>query len=515
MRSKNIRIAAGITGLLLAGSAAALAYNLIDDHSAAADAVSVVPGAALIALPPLLPTPAPTPLPGSPTGQTVEAWLTTTDQQSLLKAQSPIALYPSVGTANAIQVDPNVRYQNIEGFGASITDATAYLIQHALGPTQRAKLMTDLFGATGNHFGMTRVTLGASDFSSTHYSYDDLPAGQADPELRSFSIAPAQTDVLPTLRAARALNPELKVMGTPWSPPGWMKTTKSLIGGTLAADSYHVFGAYLARTAKAFADAGVPLDYMSMQNEPAYAATDYPGMLLTPEQRADLLANHVGPQLAAAAPNTRLLELDHNWDLNPQALQVLSDPSAAQYAKGVAFHCYGGDVSQQSIVHDRFPDKEVFFTECVGSATALNWGANLGYDMRNLIIGATRNWARGVIFFNAALDTTSGPHKGGCLTCTGVVTVEPLTGTYSKNVQYYSLGHLSRYVQRGAVRIGSTEVVDTVLSVAFANPDGTLVLVAYNPDGIDHDPIVTSPAGSFKFHLPAGAAVTFRWRIAG
>lgn len=511
--TKSKRISLTVVGLLLASSASALVYGVSQDETVAGG-VTVVQGTVASVNSAALPTPTPTPqaLAGSQTGLVAQAWLTTGDQRALLSPQAPIPFYTDAGTTNVITVDPSVRYQTMEGFGASITDASAYLIQHVLGPSQRTALMNDLFSVSGNHFGMTRLTLGASDFSQTHYSYDDLPAGQTDPQLAQFSIAPATVDVLPTVRAAKALNPDLVVMGTPWSPPGWMKTSGSLIGGTLRDDSFHVFGAYLAKTAQAFAAAGVPLDYLSIQNEPAFAPTDYPGMLLSPDQRATLFADHVGPQMADASPQTKLLELDHNWDLNPQALQVLSNARAAQYVSGSAFHCYGGDVSQQSIVHNQFPKKDVFFTECVGSATAINWASNLGYDMQNLIIGTTRNWARGVSFFNVALDTTFGPHKGGCVACTGIVTVEPITGTYSRNVQYYSLGHLSRFVQRGAVRIASTERVDNVISVAFANPDGTVALLAYNTDSADHDPIVSTPYGAFTFHLKGQSAVTFKWR---
>ncbi|MBI3346141.1 MAG: glycosyl hydrolase [Burkholderiales bacterium] len=456
-------------------------------------------------------TPAPAPAP-VPTGTTAEVWLTTPDQSALLTPQTALPLYTGVAAGATITVDATQKFQQMVGFGASLTDAAAYVIQHDMSAAQRDALLADLFGPQGNRFNFTRLTLGASDFSASHYSYDDQPKGQTDVSLAGFSIAPARADVLPTARAARALNPDLAVMATPWSPPGWMKTTDSLIKGTLKPEYHDAFARYLTQTVQAFAAEGVPIDYLSLQNEPDFEPDNYPGMRLSPQQRISLVGDHVGPALRAAGLATRLLELDHNWDLAAQATTVLADTKAAGFIAGVAWHCYRGDVSGQSTVHDSFPGVGSFFTECTGYEGAPGFGNTLSFNVRTLMIGATRNWAQGVLLFNAALDQDHGPHLGGCADCRGVVTVDKATGAVTRNAEFYALGHLSRFVQRGARRIASTSGAGNVLSVAFENPDGTSVLLAYNNNSVVTSVVVNAAAGNFSVSMPAQSAATFRWK---
>lgn len=442
----------------------------------------------------------------------VEMWLTTQDRTALLAEQPALALTPGQAPGAAIIVDPSQRYQAMVGFGASVTDASAYLIQK-MAPDARDALLKDLFGpAPGIGIGFTRVTVGASDFSRTHYSYDDMPKGETDPELKHFSIAPAKAEVLPTVRAALAINPELKIMASPWSAPGWMKSTDSLIKGTLREEAYAPFAAYLTRTVQDFTAEGVPVDYLSIQNEPDFEPENYPGMRLSPAQRAEIIGNHVGPQFKAAELKTEILEWDHNWDKPEQPLGVLADAKAAAHISGVAWHCYGGDVSAQSKVHDKHPDKDVFFTECSGGEWSAAWPDAWPWTMRNLIIGATRHWARGVLLWNLALDEKFGPHLGGCGDCRGVVTIDSRTGAVTRNPEYYALGHLSGFVRPGARRIASTSPAAEVETVAFANPDGSHVLLAFNAGKAPADLAVNAPAGHFRYRLPVNAAATFRWQ---
>jgi glucosylceramidase len=440
----------------------------------------------------------------------VEAWLTLPDQSALLARQAPIVLQPGVA-AGAITVDPARRFQEMVGYGAAISDASAWLIQRRMTAEQRAALLAELFGPRGNGFSFTRVTIGASDFSRNHYSYDDRPKGERDPELAHFSIAPAKAEVLPTVRAARAINPKLAVMVSPWSAPGWMKTTDSLIKGTLRDDAYRPFATYLRRTVQDFAREIGPVDYLSIQNEPDFEPENYPGMRLSPAQRARAIAL-LGPELAGAGLRTRILDWDHNWDLPEQPLGVLADPSAARYVSGVAWHCYKGDVPAQSVVRDKYPDKDVFFTECSGGEWSRAWPDSWAWTMRNLVIGAPRHWARGLLMWNLALDEKYGPHLGGCDNCRGVVTIDSKTGAVTRNVEYYALGHVSRFVARGAHRIASDTRAGGIETVAFRNPDGTRVLLAFNAGAQAETVTVQADGGHFAYPLPANAAVTFRWR---
>ena len=439
----------------------------------------------------------------------VEAWQTSAEGEQRLAPVSVSRRVPAGATP--IIVDPRQRYQTMVGFGASITDASAILIQQ-LKPADRAALLAELFGSGRGELGLnfTRLTIGASDFSPEHYSFDDMPAGQRDPELRRFSIAPNRMTVLPTIQQALRVNPGLVVMASPWSPPGWMKTGDSMIGGTLRPDSYGVYAQYFVRYLKAYAAEGVPMRYLTIQNEPDFSPKDYPGMRWAPGDRARFVGGHLGPALERAGLRTRILEWDHNWDLPEQPEAVLADARASRYIAGVAWHCYGGDVAAQTRVHDKHPDKETFFTECSGGGWRPGWKAGFGDTIKNLMIGSTRGWAKGVLLWNLALDPTGGPHKGGCGNCRGVVTIDPATGKVTRELEYYALGHLSRFVRPGAVRIGSTITAD-ILTVAFRNADGSTILLAYNAASEAKPMAVNAGAKRFGHVLPGGAAVTFRW----
>ncbi len=447
-----------------------------------------------------------------PRPDAVEVWLTTPDQSALLAQQPSLRFEPGT-VPGAIAVDPGTRYQQMVGFGAAVTDASAWLIQNRMNADQRAALLEDLFGdSPGIGLSFTRLTVGASDFSRAHYSYDDMPKGETDPGLAHFSIAPAKTDVLPTVRAARVVNPRLAVMLSPWSAPGWMKTSDALIAGTLREQAYAPFALYLRRTVQDFAKEIGPVDYLSIQNEPDFEPDSYPGMRLSAAQRARVIGDHVGPEFARAGLRTRILDWDHNWDHPEQPLGVLADPAAARYVAGVAWHCYNGDIAAQSEVQARHPDKDVFFTECSGGDWSKAWPDSWAWTMRTLVIAAPRNWARGVLLWNLALDENAGPHLGGCGNCRGVVTIDSRTGAVTRNPEYYALGHASRFVETGAWRVASDSRPDGIETVAYANPDGTRVLLAFNA-GKDGAEIVVQTSGRhFGYRLPANAAATFRWR---
>lgn len=446
-----------------------------------------------------------------PRAGAVDVWLTTPDQSALLAQQPSVGFEPGEAPG-AIAVDPAKRYQRMVGFGASITDASAWLIQNRMTPDQRAALLRELFGRDpGIGLSFTRLTVGASDFSRTHYSYDDMPKGQTDPGLSHFSIAPAKAEVLPTARAARAINPRLAVMISPWSAPGWMKSTDSLVTGTLREAAYAPFATYLRRTAQEFAKEIGPIDYLSIQNEPDFEPDSYPGMRLSAAQRARIIGDHVGPEFARAGLRTRILDWDHNWDHPEQPLGVLADPAAARHTAGVAWHCYNGDVAAQTQVRDKHPDKDVFFTECSGGEWSRAWPDSWAWTVRNLVIGAPRNWARGVLLWNLALDESFGPHLGGCGNCRGVVTIDSRTGAVTRNPEYFALAHASRFVQVGAWRVASDTHAGAIETVAWVNPDGTRVLLAFNA-GKDADVVVQRAGRHFTYRLPANAAATFRWR---
>jgi glucosylceramidase len=441
-------------------------------------------------------------------------YVTTGDRTKLLSREADIRFGDApVGPVTTIDVDETLTYPEIVGFGASLTDASAWLIQHKLTLPQREALLQELFGREpGVAFSFVRVDMGASDFSLAHYSYDDMPAGQTDPTLANFSIEPDRAETIPILKRALAINPRLSVMASPWSAPGWMKTTGSMIKGTLRPEAYAPFAEYFRRFIQAYAAEGIPIHAITVQNEPHFEPENYPGMRLDPAARAKFVGEYLGPLLARTGIRTRILDWDHNWDEPSSPLQVLADSTARRYVSGVAWHCYGGDVSTQSVVRDAYPDKDVFFTECSGGAWAPRFADNLVWTVRNLIIGGTRNWARGVLMWNLALDEQHGPHTGGCGDCRGVVTINSSDGSVTRNEEYYAFAHASLFVRPGARRIASSSGVEGIESVAFRNSDdGSKALIVVNTNAQEKTFAVAFAGQAFAYTLPPSAIATLRW----
>jgi glucosylceramidase len=447
----------------------------------------------------------------------VHAWLTTGDRSRLLNQELDLALAPDTAAAApaipTIDVDESRKYQQMVGFGAAMTDASAYLIMHAMPATGRDALIKDLFGRDGGiGLSFIRVPMGASDFSLRHYSYDDMPASENDSALRRFSIDDDRVEKIPLLQRALAINPQLKLVGSPWSAPAWMKSTRSLIKGTLLPRFYDSFAEYFVKFIQTYGAAGLPIYAVTIQNEPNFEPENYPGMRLDAKQRARVIGEYVGPRFERAGLKTFIWDWDHNWDLPQSPSDVLADPAARKYVQGVAWHCYGGDVSAQSKVHEAAPEKDAWFTECSGGEWATNFADNLTFNVGKLVIGSTRNWARGVALWNLALDEKGGPHLGGCANCRGVVTVDSRTGAYTPNVEYYALGHASRFVLPGAFRIQSQSADTTLANVAFLNPDGyTRVLIVLNTAMEPRTFEVRSSGRSLRYTLPASSVITLIW----
>jgi len=447
----------------------------------------------------------------SPRAAPGQMWLTTADETQKLAPQPLLQpLGPATGN-EAVTVDTSHRFQKMHGFGAAMTDASAEVLSR-MPADKRKAVMTELFGRGPDALGLsfTRLTVGASDFSTHDYSYDDTPGNAPDPELRYFSIAPARTYVLPRVREALAINPDLLVMISPWSAPAWTKTTRSLIKGQLVPQYYPAFANYLARTVEAFEAEGVPVSMLTIQNEPNFEPENYPGERVDPAQRAEIIGRYVGPLFKSRGLRTQILDWDHNWDHPEMPLAVLSDPVARKYISGVAWHCYNGDVSAQGPVHGAYPAKDAWVTECSGGEWSPKFAEVLGWMTDKLIIGAANNWSRGTLLWNLALDPSHGPHTGGCEDCRGVVTVDPATGAITRNVEYYVLGHASRFVLPGAYRVGTVKRGAGLEAASFLNPDGSRVAIVYRKSG--SGPVTFAvDRQRYVAALPEGSVATLRW----
>ena len=323
-----------------------------------------------------------------PAPVTAHVWVTTPDGTDKLTALAPATFGSAMPSAPTIVVDPTLTYQRMQGFGGAITDSSATVL-YRLSPAARAATMRSLFDpVTGDGLDYLRQPIGASDFVATaDYTYDDLPAGQTDYAQQHFSIAHDQAQILPLLRQAEALNPHLQIIASPWSPPAWMKTSGSLIGGRLIDDPriYRSYALYLLKFVQAYKANGVRVDAITVQNEPQNRTpSGYPGTDM-PSAQEEKVISDLGPMLRAAGLRTQIFAYDHNWtehpndvaatppdetaDINAYPQNVLNSP-AAKYVAGVAYHCYFGDPSAMTTLHNQFPDAAIYFTECSGSQSA-------------------------------------------------------------------------------------------------------------------------------------------------
>jgi glucosylceramidase len=457
---------------------------------------------------PVVPTPPITPVPPvTPGNPDVAFWLTRTDKTALLSKQSVVLSFVTGTNANpTIIVDTTQIFQAIDGFGYTLTGGSAYLLNH-LATADRAAILKELFSTDSASIGVSylRISIGASDLSSSVFSYDDGPTpAQPDTTLQNFSLAEDLTDLVPVLQQVLAINPSIKILGCPWSAPVWMKDNDGSVGGSLLAKYYDVYANYFVKYIQAMKTAGITIDAVTPQNEPENPYNN-PSMTLTSAQETEFIKNHLGPAFQTAGLTTKIIVYDHNCDDPGYPETVLSDPDAAKYADGSAFHLYAGNISALSTVHNAYPSKNVYFTEQYVAGPS-NFGGDLDWAIQNLIIGASRNWSRNVLEWNLANDPSYQPHtSGGCSNCLGALTV----GTsITRNTSYYIIAHASKFVRPGSVRIYSN-IPGTLQNVAFKTPDGKKVLIVLNGAG-------TSQTFNIQFNgkmvtpsLDAGAVGTF------
>ena len=453
----------------------------------------------------------------NPGGRGIQSWVTDLDTAQRLAPQPVQEWQPGAGPAGStVVVDPTRRYQTMTGFGASMTDTSAWVLTNKLSEATRRQTMTELFSPDkGIGLSMLRQPMGASDFAvNGSYSYDDMPPGQTDPGLSAFSIDHDRAYIIPRLRDALRINPGLTLMANPWSAPGWMKTSDSMITGSLKPEYYDAYAKYFVKFLKGYGAAGLPTDYVSVQNEPLYEPGDYPGMSVPASASAEFIGKYLGPAVAKSGLDTQILAYDHNWDVIAYPEEIYQDATAARYVPGTAWHCYGGNVSAQTVSHNDYPHAQAFLTECSGGTWQGSTAAAFEQSMA-LAIGVPRNWGQSVVLWNLALDQRNGPTNGGCQTCRGVVTVHD-DGTVTKEVDFYALGHFSKFLGPGAVRIASSVPAGAPVSnVAFENRDGSRVLVAYNGTGTEQHFSVQVGTRHVTETLAAGAAATYRWSDRG
>jgi glucosylceramidase len=445
--------------------------------------------------------------------QTTKAslWLTKADRSVLFEQQKePLTFRTGEAAGTTITVDDKQHYQPIDGFGFALTGGSAMHIIR-MGADSRAALLKNLFAVTGNDIGISylRLSIGASDLNEKVFSYDDMPGGQTDPTLKHFNLGPDKADVIPVMKQILAINPGIKILGSPWSPPAWMKTNNDTRGGRLKPDCYPVYAKYLVKYIQGMKANGINIDAITIQNEPLHPGNN-PSLLMVAPDEADFIKNNLGPAFKAAGIKTKIIVYDHNADRPDYPISILNDPAARKYVDGSGFHLYGGDISALTDVHNAHPDKNIYFTEQMTVEPENQSTIDIAWPVKRLIIGATRNWSRNVLEWNLAADPEYKPYtdRGGCPSCQGAVTIDK--NEVKKNIAYYSVAHASKFVRPGSVRIASNNS-DTLPNVAFKTPDGKKVLIVANTGDSAQDFNIKYQGKILAVKLDKGSVGTYIW----
>ena len=445
--------------------------------------------------------------------QNLKVWLTAPGKNSKLKPVSVDSLTDSKGASEiTIHINDAVTYQSIDGIGFSFTGGSAIVLNH-LSETNRKNILHELFGNGKDEIGISylRISIGSSDLSDHIFTYDDVPAGEQDTGLQHFSLDPELTDLIPVLKEILSINQKLKIMASPWTAPLWMKTNNNAIGGELKPEYYSVYASYLHKYIVSMAAMGIPIDALTIQNEPLHPGNN-PSLYMNAEAQNTFIKNYLGPLFKRNNCKTKIMIYDHNLDRIDYPLSILDDPATNKFVDGTAFHLYGGSIDAMAYVHKKFPNKNLYFTEQMIDSRRVDLLNDLNWHVKNLIIGATRNWSKVVLQWNLATDANMGPHtpRPGCDICLGGVTIFP-NDSIGRNPGYYIIGHASKFVTPGSKRIYSNSQ-NELLNVAFITPDKEKVLIVLNTQKKDLSFTIKYRNQQKLCALPPGAVGTFVWK---
>jgi glucosylceramidase len=444
----------------------------------------------------------------TPMGKGVEIWLTKGDQSALMQKQAnALSFGTATGNYPVIEVDSTQVLQTIDGFGYTLTGGSAYVI-NKLSASARTALLKELFSNDEGSIGVSylRISIGASDLNESVFSYDDMPAGQTDEALANFSLAPDKADLIPLLKEILLINPGIKILGSPWSPPVWMKDNGSSKGGSLLPQYYDAYARYFVKYIQQMKAEGITIHAITPQNEPLHPGNN-PSLLMPANEEAAFVKNNLGPAFNAGGLQTKIIIYDHNCDRPDYPLAILDDPAAKPFVNGSAFHLYAGDISALTEVHNKHPDKAVYFTEQYTPSDG-KFQDDLNWAVKNVIIGSMRNWSLTALEWNLANDASYGPHTpGGCTTCKGALTIG---SGVTRNVAYYIIGHASKFVPAGSVRIGSN-ITGSLQNVAFRTPAGRKVLIVQNDAASTTIFNISFNGKSVTTNLPAYSVATYVW----
>jgi len=438
----------------------------------------------------------------------VDFYLTNPNQSSLLSLTTTGITPMSDNDNFTITVSDETIYQEMDGFGYTLTGGSAILINNMSAST-RTSLLEELFGTGTNSIRVSylRISIGSSDLDPTTFSYNDLSSGQTDVNLNNFSLSPDMTNLIPVLQEILAINPNIKVLATPWSAPTWMKSNGNTVGGQLLPQYYNTYANYFVKYIQGMANEGITIDAITVQNEPENPFNN-PSMVMNENEQRIFIRDYLGPLFASENITTKIIIFDHNLDNINYPISILYDASAKAYIDGSAFHLYAGDINDLSSVHDAHPDKNIYFTEQWMEAPGDFYG-DMSWHMRNLMVGATRNWSKNVLQWNLAADPNSDPHTiGGCDDCLGAITIDG--NSITRNPAYYVIGHSSKFVPPGSVRIESN-TSSYFPNVVYKTPAGKTVVVLLNDSGSTSSVNINVASEPITVNLPEASVATFIW----
>jgi glucosylceramidase len=431
-------------------------------------------------------------------------WVTTPDKSLLLSAMKTEGNAVNTASMPVIEIDTAQKFQPTDGFGFALTGGSAMLINKKLSPQKRTEILKELFGKSENDISVSylRVSIGASDLDEKAFTYCD---GKPDPELKGFSLREDEKNVIPVLKQILQINPDIKIMGSPWTAPPWMKDNNSFKGGSLRPKYYPAFANYFVKYIQGMEKQGIPIDAITIQNEPENP-NNKPSMVMTAKEQGEFIKNHLGPAFKSNNIKTKIVLFDHNCDHPEYPITILNDVEAKKYVDGSAFHLYLGEINALTKVYEAHPDKNIYFTEQWTSPEG-SFGGDLIWHTVNLTVGASRNWSRNVLEWNLAADPKFNPHtdEGGCTMCQGALTID--NDSVTRNVSYYIIGHASKFIPSGSVRVAST-LPDGLANVAFRRPDGKIVVLVANEKNEVRELGIRCAGKVTAISLPPGAVAT-------
>ena len=448
----------------------------------------------------------------------VRWWVSSVDAQRQMVEQPALVWGTGSETQRQrIEIDPAVTFQTMLGFGSSLEPATCSNL-FLMSASDRERTVERLVSpSAGMGMNLMRICMGTPDFTGDPwYSYDDLPVGETDPELKRFSIGKDRAYIVPVLKLARDKNPDLRFFASPWSPPGWMKSNGTMIGGELLRQWYPAYAEYFVMFIRAYEAEGISVHAVTIQNEPGVDRAKekdprwfYPSCHWTGAQERDFIRDHLGPAFRRAGLTTRIWCYDHNYNAKTRGddpgiaypRTILSDAQAAQFVGGVAFHGYVGDPSGMTVLHGEFPHVPIHFTE--GSVFGIKGGLE--------IIARLRNWASRYNAWVSVLDEKGKPNNGPFEASRTIITLDSKTRTPVEHFDLFLYGQFMRFIPRGAVRVGSSEGGRNFANVAFRSPNGELVLVVVNAAGREEVLDLIWAGKTASTRLGGKSVATFVW----